>query len=99
MTEEEERKKEKVGVRICWINQQIKNLEKKIPISTDTFPKIAYLPDVRALCDATLWRDSITSTFQAQVELDGVVVVHPGCEEVSLWDLMRILTFSFYEHI
>ena len=26
MTEEgEERKKEKVGVRICWINQQIKN--------------------------------------------------------------------------
>ena len=24
-SEEEERKKEKVGVRICWINQQIKN--------------------------------------------------------------------------
>ena len=77
----------------------IKKSEKKLPISTDAFPKIAYLPDVRALCDATLWRDSITSTFQAQVELDGVVVVHAGCEEVSLWDLMRILTFSLYEHI
>ena len=32
----------------------LKNLKKKLPISTDTFPKIAYLPDVRALCDATL---------------------------------------------
>ena len=51
MTEEEERKKEKVGVRICWINQQIKNRARGVKDDKSMIILTAFFAGFRAKCE------------------------------------------------